>query len=63
MQINDVQYMIQGNFDGMVDYAASHDMPIPESIGKVGDKLVVRLEDKEGNRFKATLDISLEVDE
>lgn len=61
MNILQLQEMLQASFDGMVDYAVSHSMPEPVSFGKVDDRLIMRLMDKHGNEYKATLAITLEV--
>lgn len=62
MSIDQIYEMLQANFDGMVDYAVSHNMPEPVSCGKTfSGKLVMRFEDEHGNRFKAVLTSSLEV--
>jgi hypothetical protein len=61
LSILQIQYMLQYAFDSMVDYAASHGMDVPESFGKVGDALVMRLVNSDGVEYKATIHIGLEV--
>lgn len=61
MNINQIYEMLQANFDGMVDYAVSHNMPEPISCGKFRDKLIIRFLDDSGNVYKAEIASSLEV--
>lgn len=61
MSIADIIHMLQGSFDGMVDYAAAHNLPEPVSFGKVGDKVVMRLVDDNGTEYVADLYVGLRV--